>query len=393
MSGMFKKKEFIIIFFIKITEVLGFSLILPFLPIFAQDLGASPFTVGLIMSSFSLFQFITAPIMGKLSDIYGRRPFLIFSQLSTFLSFIILGFADSIWMLFLSRMIDGMLGSNMTIAQAYISDISTKEQRSKAFASTGIAFSVGFLIGPGVGGFLSKFGYHVPALVASVITLLTIVATYFFLPETVKKKSKEKVKFEIINIKKFTKFFSMNSTRVKLWEFTTFLFAHIIFVSSFALYAEKQLGFNVSQIGYTLTYIGAINILFRGLILNIILDKYSDWSLRVWGILSMFFGLFILSFAPNWIFLTVAVSFFSIGSGFVRPLTVSSITKSVKEDEYGSVIGVTNSLGSIVQIVAPLISGFLIDNFFPGSIGVVSSLIMLFALLLVIRGEKKQGSK
>lgn len=182
-------KELLIILVIQITEVLGFSLILPFLPFYAQDLGASPLIIALVLSSFSLFQFISAPILGRLSDIYGRRPLLIASQISTFISFLILAKSTSLTMIFLSRAVDGLLGSNFTIAQAYISDISTKKNRSKAFGISGIAFGIGFLIGPAIGGFLSKFGFSVPAFIASGISFLTILATFFFLPETVTKKN------------------------------------------------------------------------------------------------------------------------------------------------------------------------------------------------------------
>jgi len=127
------KKDYLIILIIQITETLGFSLILPFLPLYAKSLGASPLTIGLILTSFSICQFVSAPIMGRLSDHYGRKPLLVFSQLSTFISFIILAAADSLWLIFLSRIIDGILGSNFTIAQAYLSDVSGEKERSQAY--------------------------------------------------------------------------------------------------------------------------------------------------------------------------------------------------------------------------------------------------------------------
>ncbi|MFH2118223.1 MAG: MFS transporter, partial [Candidatus Paceibacterota bacterium] len=166
-----------IIFAIQVTEVLGFSLILPFLPFYALEYGATPFTVGMILTVFSLFQFISAPIMGSLSDTYGRRPLLLLSQFSTFVGFLVLGFANTLWLIFLSRAIDGLLGSNFTIAQAYISDITSTKNRSKAFGLSGAAFGFGFLIGPAIGGYLSRFGYSVPAYLAAGISLLSILLT------------------------------------------------------------------------------------------------------------------------------------------------------------------------------------------------------------------------
>ena len=193
-------KEYVIIFVIMVTEILGFSLILPFLPFYVEELGATPLIYGLILASFSLFQFISAPIMGRLSDHYGRKPMLIFSQLSTFISFIILGFANTIWLVFLSRIVDGMLGSNMTIAQAYISDISSKKDRSKAFGLAGVAFGIGFLIGPAIGGTLAKINYSIPSFIAAGISLLTIFTTFFFLPETVKRKKISSLILEKLSI-------------------------------------------------------------------------------------------------------------------------------------------------------------------------------------------------
>ena len=141
-------RKHITILLIQLTEVLGFSLILPFLPLLAQKLGATPLQIGLIATSFSLFQFVSAPIMGGLSDVYGRRPLLILSQFSTLISFLLLGMANALPLIYMSRIVDGLVGSNGTITQAYISDITSKEDRIKMFGIMGIACVLGFLVGP-----------------------------------------------------------------------------------------------------------------------------------------------------------------------------------------------------------------------------------------------------
>lgn len=201
------RREYLVIFLIMVTEVLGFSLILPFLPLYAQDLGASPLVIGLIFTSFSFFQFFSAPIMGRLSDHYGRRPLLIISQLSTFVGFVVLGFANTLVLIFLSRAIDGLFGSNFTIAQAYLSDISSKKDRSKVFGIIGAAFGVGFLIGPGIGGYLAEFSYSLPSFAAAGVSALTIFLTVMFLPETVKRKKEGKIKIKILDFSQFRRFF------------------------------------------------------------------------------------------------------------------------------------------------------------------------------------------
>ena len=383
---MFQKKYFTI-FVIMITEVLGFSLILPFLPFYAQTYGASPLLIGTILMAFSFFQFISAPIMGRLSDHYGRKPMLIFSQISTFASFIILGFANSLWMIFLSRIVDGMLGSNFTIAQAYISDISTKKDRSKAFGISGAAFGFGFLIGPAIGGYLSQFGYSLPSFIAAGISFITIITTLFFLPETIKRKKKIKLDLKIFNFDEQKKYFAMPSVASKLWIFFTYVLSHSIYVSNFALYAERQLNFTAAHIGFVLTFIGVISIILRGFLLSKIIDWLGEINIQYLGISFVIAAMILLSFANLPIFI-IAMALFSVGSGLSRPVLVGNISKQISPNEQGSIMGVTSSLGSISQIIGPLVGGFMINYFFPGSLGIAVAVVASFGLLLTIKDTK-----
>ena len=379
------RKEYITIFIIQVTEVLGFSLILPFLPFFAEDLGASPFVVGLILASFSLFQFISAPIMGRLSDFYGRKPLLILSQLSTFISFLILGFANSLWMIFLSRIVDGLLGSNFTIAQAYLTDLSSKEDRSKVFGLSGAAFGFGFLIGPAIGGSLSRFGYSLPAFLAAGVSLITIITTFIFLPETVKKKENVKFDFKIFNTADFKKYFSNSKISLELGQFFAYILTHALWVSSFALYARRQLHLEASDIGYMLAYVGFISVILRGVLLGRIIDFFGERNLKIGGSVFMIIGLVLSVFINQWWMFLVVMTFFAIGSGLLRPIIMADISRSVSFEEQGAIIGFTNSLGSLSRIFGPLIGGFMINNFFPGSLGIIAALVMSAGLVLVIK--------
>ncbi len=376
-------RQFFIIFVIQVTEVLGFSLILPFLPLYAEKLGASPLLIGSILTAFSLCQFISAPIMGRLSDQYGRKPLLIFSQLSTFLSFIILGVADSIWMIFLSRIIDGILGSNFTIAQAYISDISSEEDRSKAFGKSSAAFGFGFLVGPALGGFLAQFGYSVPAFLAAFVSFLTIIITVVFLPETVEKKGKFKLNSNIFHIREFKAYFSNPKISPRLWEFFTYLLSHSIFVSTFALFAQKQLGLTTGQIGFVLAYIGLNSIIIRTVLLSKIIDLVGEKVLRNIGVIFIIISMiFVAIINQLWQFLIV-ITFYSFGSGVSRPVLIGSISRKVSSEKQGSIMGVTSSLGSVSRIIGPLVGGFMIENFFPGSLGIAAAVVMAIGLLII----------
>ncbi|MBI2009739.1 MAG: MFS transporter [Candidatus Chisholmbacteria bacterium] len=180
-----QKKAMTTIFFIVFLDILGFSLILPLLPFIAESFGGNPTTIGFLVASYSFFQFIAAPILGTLSDRFGRRKLLIFSQIGSALGFIILGLAHTLPLLFLSRIIDGITGGNISIAHAYIADITTPKNRAKGMGMLSAAFGAGFIIGPAVGGFLSQISFSLPAYVAAAMALITALATQLFLKETV----------------------------------------------------------------------------------------------------------------------------------------------------------------------------------------------------------------
>ena len=383
------KREHFIILIIQITEVLGFSLILPFLPLYASELGATPLVVGLIPASFSLFQLFSAPIMGRLSDTYGRKPLLILSQLSTFISFIVLGFAHSLWLIFLSRAIDGLLGSNFTIAQAYLSDTSTKKDRSKVFAISGVAFSVGFLIGPAIGGYLSRFNYSLASFLAAFISLISIFLTYFFLKETVTVKKQFKFSFsQIIDTSAFSKYFSDSTIRSKLLEFFSFISTHAVWTGSMPLYASIKFGFGADLIGYGLAYVGFINIILRTILFKFFISKFGEKNMKIIGLFSVFASFILLSLLNNSWLLLLVFTLFAFGGSFVRPVLTADISRSVSRQEQGAILGVSSSLQSISQVLGPILGGFLLTNFTPNSLGYASAIILSIAIFLVLKNQK-----
>ncbi|MBT3249767.1 MAG: MFS transporter [Candidatus Pacebacteria bacterium] len=382
------RREHTIIFMIKITEVLGFSLILPFLPFYAQNLGASPTQVGLVLATFSLFQFISAPIMGKLSDSYGRIPLLLLSQLSTLISFIVLGFANSLWMLFLSRMIDGLLGSNYTIAQAYLSDITPKNERTKIFSLTGIAFSIGFFIGPALGGYLAQFSYALPSFLAAGMAAITIITTYLYLPETVDKSKNFTWSWKILKLKQFKLLMAKPKISLPLWEFFSYVLTHGLWASSFALYAERQFNFGSQDIGYIFAIIGAVTIFIKILILPKLLNIMDEDKLRIIGAATIILALGATPWMQTRAAITTATIIFAFGASLLRPSLTSHVSNQAPKDELGEFMGVSDSLGSISQIIGPLLGGFLIQNFFPGSLGLVAAATMTVGLILMIMDRK-----
>ena len=178
------KSPLLPIFLIVLVDILGLTIILPLLPFYAEKLGASPLIIGFLVATYAICQLIAGPPLGKLSDRVGRRPVLLVSQAGTLMGFLILGVAQALWMVFLSRVIDGLTAGNLSLAQAYISDVTEPEDRAKSFGVIGIAFGIGFLIGPALSGFLSQFGYHYPVYAAACLSATSILATYFLLPSS-----------------------------------------------------------------------------------------------------------------------------------------------------------------------------------------------------------------
>src|SRR5215470_7229847 len=182
-----KRSPLIVIFTTVFIDLVGFGIVIPVLPLYAEGtiFNATPRTVGLLFASYSVMQLIFAPILGRLSDKHGRRPVLLISIIGTGIGFLILGFANTLWMLFLGRILDGITGGNISTAQAYIADITTKENRAKGMGMIGAAFGLGFIFGPAIGGILSRWGINVPFLFAGGLAFLNAILLYFVLPETV----------------------------------------------------------------------------------------------------------------------------------------------------------------------------------------------------------------
>ena len=380
---LLRRKEFLTIFLIQITEVFGFSLILPFLPFYAQELGANPFQISLMLTVFSAFQFFMAPVMGKLSDRYGRKPLLLFSQFSTFLSFLMLAFANNIWMLFASRLVDGLFGSNFVIAQAYLSDVSDEDERTEAFGISGMAFGFGFMVGPAIGGFLARnVSYAMPAWIAASMSLITMIMTVFILKETVKKKKDDKFKlsWEMFELNNFSRYFKVEDLRELFIVFFLFLLTQVVLTSNMAMYADIKFGMNSQDMGFVLGGIGMVSVLMRGVLLGKLLKRFGEANLLKFSFVFLLGSFLALLFIKSKTVFVLPMITFSIGLGLFRPIVMGGVSKNSPKGESGAVLGVTNSLGSLGQILGPVAGGFLLKNY------VADSIIYLEIVLLIVVG-------
>ena len=379
-----KKSPLLPIFLIVFIDLLGFGLILPLLPYYAESFGASQLTVGLLLASYSLMQFIGAPVLGRLSDRDGRRPILLISQLGTFIGFMILGFATTLWMLFLSRIIDGISGANLSTAQAYIADVTDEKNRAKSFGLIGAAFGLGFIIGPAVGGFLSQFGYHVPAFFAAGLSMFTMILTFFMLPEP-ERKSNSRREFSVKALKQA---FGHPTVGILLSMVFTFGLAFAMFQTSFALFASARFGFNVQQTALVLTYVGILSVIMQLVVVKRVVKRLGENRSIVVTLAALALGLVLMAMVQSPLALIFVMPILSFGGGVTSPVLTSLISKSVDRAEIGGMLGISTSVDSMSRVVAPILGNALLvlGSAWPSIVGAAILLIPI-GLALRLRGR------
>ena len=381
-------KRLYIVFLISFTEVLGFSMVLPLIPFLGLELGLTPSQIGLIISVFSICQLFASPITGKLSDHFGRKPLFILSQISTFVGFIFLGFATTVILLIVARLIDGLLGSNMTVSQAYISDITEPKHRTRVYGYSSGIFGAGLIFGPFIGGILSTINYSVPMFFAAAITLISIVLVILFLPETVPKKT-EKISLslnDVIPVDDVRHFVRTHHIRNSLLMFFIYNMAFFLFISNISLLAEAQFHATADEVSFYMVWIGVIRVGIQTILIARILRFFGEKRALVTGIVSMTISMVTLAFSTEYLFVFVPLIFLAYGTGVSRPLLTSKLTNSVTQKETGSILGVNNSLTSVAQIITPILGGFIIE-YVPSQTLPLLSAIIFTLLILFLRNK------
>jgi DHA1 family tetracycline resistance protein-like MFS transporter len=385
-------KRLYIIFLISFTEVLGFSMVLPLIPFLGQELGLTLSQIGLIISVFSICQLFASPITGKLSDHFGRKPLFILSQISTFVGFVFLGFATTVVLLIAARLIDGLLGSNMTVSQAYISDITEPKHRTRVYGYSSGVFGAGLIFGPFIGGILSTINYSVPMFFAAAITLVSITLVILFLPETIPKKT-EKISLslnDVIPVDDVKHFVRNYHIRSRLLMFFIYTMAFFLFISNLSLLGIAQFHATADEVSFYMVWIGVIRVGVQTVLIARILRFFGEKRVLLIGVLSMIISMVTLIFSTEYLFVFVPLVFLAFGTGVGRPILTSRLTNSVTQKETGAILGVNNALTSVAQIIAPIFGGFIIEYLAPQTLPLLSAIIFTL-LILFLRNTPKNN--
>lgn len=363
-SEKFFTKPLLIIFLTIFIDLIGFGIVIPLLTFYAKEFKATPLDIGFLVASYSLMQFIFAPILGSLSDKYGCRPILFLSILGSGVGYLMMGFAGALWMIYAGRILGGITGGNLSTAQAYIADVTTRENRAKGMGLFGMAFGLGFILGPALAGILSKFGHEVPFLFAAGLSFGNAILLYFVLPESrkfnetiTKKKSRVAELFEAFNDSRFT---------IVTTEYFLLVTAFSMMTTSFAYYTMTKFGYDASQTGYLLGYVGLIAVIMQGGLFGKLSKTFGEARLAIFGCLMLVLSFVAVSFVSKdsggLVALLIGTACFSLGNSMASPSLTSLASKNANEFEQGKVLGIMQSAASLARVIGPLICGVLLNN-------------------------------
>ncbi len=409
-----QKRRLTTIFVIVFVDLLGFSLILPLLPFYAESYQAAPTLVGLLVASYAAMQLIGAPLLGRLSDKYGRRPVLLISIFGTFLGFLLLGLAEpmGVWLaglmppqlvgenlgaiqnqvilalLFASRMIDGLTGGNISVAQAYIADVTDAKNRAKGMGIIGAAFGLGFVLGPAVGGGLSRWGYAVPAFAAAALSFLNLIAVFIWLSESLTPERRVEAAAtprHILSIPALWK--ALHLPRVGPLLHTRFVYglAFATFETIFALHAQYRLGLTAESTGYTMAYIGILVVLVQGFAIGWLTARFSETNLIMSGVIMMAGSLLAWAFTPNVFILLIVLAPLALAAGILNTIISSLLSKSVPAAEVGGTLGLSTTFESLTRVIAPSVGGVLLGRIGTWAPGVFGTTLMVWVIFFVWR--------
>src|SRR3954465_7990753 len=369
-----------IIFLTIFVNLVGFGIIIPLLPFYAETFGASPVVIGLLFAGFSLCQLVAAPALGDLSDRYGRRPILIFSLAGTVVSFVMLALAHSIVMLFAARIVDGLSGGNIPRAPAYVADIPEPKDRARAYGIIGAAFGLGFILGPALSGVLAVISYTAPIWAAAGITVVATVMAWLWLPETVHRTH--------AGTGNPFSYLPALLTRPAVRRILTIDFvywmAFAIFQTTFSLFVARRFGFGVSKTGYFFAAFGLLGALIQGGLIRPVVKRLGDKPTFMLGLGFGMAGLVAAALSHSVAWFAIALVPLALGIGFGHPTMSSLVSLVARGDEQGRVQGAASAVESLGRTIGPIWGNASLQQYGESTPYISAAAFLLLTLLLSV---------
>jgi DHA1 family tetracycline resistance protein-like MFS transporter len=378
-------------------DLVGFGVIIPLLPFYGQEFHAAPWTITTLMSVYSGCQLIAAPLWGRLSDRIGRRPVILVSVTTSVLGYLWLGSADALWMLFAARVLQGLSAGNISVAQAYMADISTPENRGKAMGALGAALGLGFVVGPALGGLLAggdpeHLNVALPSYVAAGLSFAALLLAGFALKESLPVEHRMAAADRPGRVAQVLDAFGRPRLRQLMILFFTSSVAFAGMESSFALWTRARFSWGPAQVGYMFGMVGIVLVIVQGGLIGPIIRRFGEARTLLAGTITVGLGLALMAAAHSPPLGIAASCLLAFGMGMSSPSTSSLISREAGASEQGGILGVNQSVGSFARIVGPAIAGGAFTYAGPSAPYAAGALLMAISALLAWRIVRRAQS-